>query len=177
MAEEVEVKARAELGKVRRKLAELGAELVGVEEQEDVYFEHPCRSLLAGDEALRLRVAGGKAELTYKGPRKPGCVKSRLEISVSVSDAAAARALLELMGFREAVIVRKKRELYRLGNVEVALDTVEELGTFVELESKGAPEERVLELLQLLGAGEIVKETYAELAAKAAGPSTRSDCA
>jgi len=174
MAEEVEVKARAELEKVRRRLAELGAQLVGVEEQEDVYFEHPYRSFLAGDEALRLRVAGGRAELTYKGPRRPGSAKSRLEVTVQVGDAVAAKTLLELLGFREAVRVRKRRELYRLGDVEVALDTVEELGEFVELESRGAPVGRLLELLKLLGAGEIVSETYAELAARAASPPARS---
>jgi len=174
MAEEVEVKARAEPEEVRKRLAELGAQPVGAEEQEDVYFEHPCRSFLAGDEAFRLRVAGGRAELTYKGPRKLGCTKSRLEVTVPVCDAAAAKALLELLGFKEAVKVRKKRELYRLGDVEVALDTVEGLGAFVELESRGAPVERLLELLKLLGAGEIVSETYAELAARAANPSARS---
>jgi len=177
VAEEVEVKARADLEKVRRKLAELGAALVSVEEQEDVYFEHPCRDLLASDEALRLRVAGGRAELTYKGPRGPGSAKSRLEVVVPVSDAAAARALLELLGFREAVRVRKRRELYRLGDVEVSLDSVEGLGTFVELESRGAPGERLIELLKLLGAGELVRETYAELVAKAASPPTRSGSA
>ena len=174
MAEEVEVKARAEPEEVRRRLAELGARPVGVEEQKDVYFEHPCRSLLAGDEALRLRVAGERAELTYKGPRKPGCAKSRLEVTVPVGDAAAAKTLLELLGFREAVRVRKRRELYMLGDVEVALDTVEGLGAFVELESRGAPVERLLEILKLLGAGEIVSETYAELAARAASPPARS---
>ncbi len=168
MAEEVEVKARADPERIRRKLAELGAELVSVEEQEDVYFAHPCKDLFASDEALRLRAVGGKAELTYKGPRKPGSAKSRLEVTVLVSDAAAAKALLELLGFKEAVRVRKRRELYKLGDVEVALDTVEGLGAFVELESKGAPEERLAELLKLLGAGELVRETYAELVAKAA---------
>jgi adenylate cyclase class 2 len=177
VAEEVEVKARADLEKVRERLAELGAVFVGVEEQEDVYFEHPCRSLLAGDEALRLRVAGGRAELTYKGPRGSGSAKSRVEVTVPVGDAAAARALLEQLGFREAVRVRKRRELYRLGGVEVALDTVEGLGTFVELESKGAPGERLIELLELLGAGEPLRETYAELVAKAARSPARSGSA
>jgi adenylate cyclase class 2 len=94
-----------------------------------------------------------------------------------VGDAAAARALLELLGFREAVRVRKRRELYRLGGVEVALDTVEGLGTFVELESKGALGERLVELLELLGAGEPLRETYAELVAKAARSPARSGSA
>jgi adenylate cyclase class IV len=61
-----------------------------------------------------------------------------------------------------------------LGDVEVTLDTVEGLGAFVELESRGAPVERLLEILKLLGAGEIVSETYAELAARAASPPARS---
>lgn len=161
---EVEVKARADLERVRRRLEELGAQLVGVEDQDDTYFEHPCRSMIEGDEALRLRVAGGRVELTYKGPRERATAKSRLELSVQLSDAETAKRLLEQLGFRESVRVRKRREVYRLGGVLVALDSVEGLGCFVEVE--GEDEGEVLAALGSLGAREIVGETYAELAAR-----------
>ncbi|MEM0023370.1 MAG: class IV adenylate cyclase [Thermofilaceae archaeon] len=164
MEVEIEVKARADPENVREKLAKLGARLLRIETQEDIYFEHPCRSMLEVDEALRLRVAEGRVELTYKGPRSHSLAKSRLEITVGLDDAQAAKLLLEQLGFREAVKVRKRRESYALGRATVALDEVEGLGFFVEVE--GDSESEVLSILSELGAVEIVKETYAELAAK-----------
>ena len=91
---EVEVKARAPLEHARSRLRELGARLVRVEEQEDVYFSHPCRDFSRTDEALRLRLAPGRVELTYKGPRRAGPVKSRLEVTARVVD---AQRILEIL--------------------------------------------------------------------------------
>ncbi|MCS7104639.1 MAG: class IV adenylate cyclase [Thermofilaceae archaeon] len=166
MSREVEVKARANLEQVKTRLKELGARLVKVEDQVDTYFEHPCKSLMASDEALRLRVSSSGVELTYKGPREAGGAKSRVEVTLRVHDPCATKLLLESLGFREVVVVRKKREVYVVGDFEVALDSVEGLGEFVEVESKGASGERLQSILQLLGVGEVVQETYAELVAK-----------
>jgi len=160
---EVEVKARADPEAVRRRLGELGATPLGVEEQEDVYYEHPCRRMLEADEALRLRLSGSRAELTYKGPRSGDGAKSRLELTLRVDDPAAARAILERLGFREAIRVRKRREVYRLGRALVSIDEVEGLGAFVEVE--GVSEAEALDLLERLGAREVVRETYPELLA------------
>ncbi|RLF00118.1 MAG: class IV adenylate cyclase [Thermoprotei archaeon] len=171
---EVEVKARAPLGRVRSRLRELGARLLRVEEQEDVYFSHPCRDFSRTDEALRLRLAGGGAELTYKGPRGAGPVKSRLEVTARVVDAERLVEILELLGFREVARIRKRREIYELRGVEVALDQVEGLGEFIELESRGASPSELLELARKLGATELVSETYLEMILRKRGSPLRS---
>lgn len=163
---EVEVKAKANLNRARSALSALGAKLVKTEIQEDVYFNHPCRDLLELDEALRLRLKEQGAELTYKGPRQSGNWKARIEITVKVSDAAEMSSLLANLGFKEALKVRKLREIYVLNNIEVALDKVEGLGEFVEIEVGELALSEVFDILEKLGAGEIVKETYAELLLK-----------
>ncbi|MEM2794772.1 MAG: class IV adenylate cyclase [Thermofilaceae archaeon] len=163
---EVEVKAKANLDRARRALSTLGANLVKIEVQEDIYFNHPCRDLLKLDEALRLRLQEEGAELTYKGPRQSGNEKARIEVTVKVSDAVEMLSLLANLGFKEALKVRKLRETYMLNDIEVALDKVEGLGEFVEIEVGEHDLSKAFNILEKLGAGEIVKETYAELLLK-----------
>lgn len=160
---EVEVKAKGNLDRARSALLALGAKPVKTEAQEDIYLSHPCRDMLGQDEALRLRLRGKGAELTYKGPRQPGSGKVRTEITVEVSDAAEMLSILARLGFEEALRVRKVRETYVLNGIEVALDKVEGLGEFVEVEAGEHALSEVFEILEKLGAEEIVEETYAEL--------------
>ncbi len=160
---EVEVKAKVNLHRARSALLELGAKPVRIEAQEDIYFNHPCRDLLGQDEALRLRLRGEGAELTYKGPRRPGSGKARTEITVEVRDAAGMLSILARLGFAEALRVRKIRETYVLSGIEVALDRVEGLGEFVEVEVGEHALSEAFAVLKKLGAEEVVEETYAEL--------------
>jgi len=160
---ETELKARARLSEVREALRGLGASLIGVEDQVDRYFSHPCRDFGKSDEALRLRVSNGSCELTYKGPRVGGMAKGRLEVTVRVDDEAKAVSLLRLLGFEEVATVRKRRERYSLPGVELCLDSVEGLGEFVEAESRGLEASHIESLLKRIGAGELVRETYLEL--------------
>ena len=78
--------------------------------------------------------------------------------------------LLERLGFRRVAVVKKVREVYRVGPFEVTLDSVEGLGDFVEIELKeGASsleeaEEKVLALARELGIEEEpIKQSYLEL--------------
>ena len=65
----------------------------------------------------------------------------------------------------------KLRSNYRLGDISVSLDDVENLGTFMEIEALAEEkdfelqEKRVLELLEKLGfsEGDIIKDSYLEL--------------
>ncbi|MEM0093068.1 MAG: class IV adenylate cyclase [Thermofilum sp.] len=174
MSREVELKFRCEnLESVRSKLASLGASFVKVAEQVDIYFQHPCRDFAERDEALRLRVEeGGVSELTYKGPREGGVAKAREELSTTVNDPAATAEILKRLGFFEVARVRKRREVYRVSGVEVALDTVEGLGSFVELEDKGGGVAELRKVAEELGVGgEPLRETYLEMLMKVTGRS------
>lgn len=143
-------------------------------EQVDTYFSHPCRDLVAADEALRLRQGGPGLEITYKGPREGGDLKARPETNVGVTGDAAA--LLQALGFQPVARLTKQREHWEMPRVEVALDHVAGLGWFVELEAEQGHADAagvIRSARRLLGldGAEAVQESYLgmALAAGAAG--------
>ncbi|MGQ9759231.1 MAG: class IV adenylate cyclase [Candidatus Methanomethylicaceae archaeon] len=130
-----EVEVKAEVGRdLSGRILEVGGSFVREVFQEDLYFRHPCRDFVERDEALRLRSEGGKCMLTFKGRRVGGEAKMREEVEVVVSDAAGVTTLLERLGFERAFVIRKRRKEFLLGGLLVALDDVEGLGKFVEIE-------------------------------------------
>jgi adenylate cyclase class 2 len=136
---EAEVKlALADAGTLRARLAALGAEARGSHTQVDTYFAHPQRDFRTTDEALRLRSEDGVLRVTYKGPKLDPPRKTREEIEFALgTDHATASALLERLGFVPAAVVRKRRDELALPGAFVAviaLDDVEGLGTYCEIE-------------------------------------------
>ena len=144
---EVEVKVRADHGPVRERLAELGAERTGRVNQTDVYYDAPHREFAETDEALRIRREGSphdgdpeaaadsmETRLTYKGPLVERASKTREEHETPVDDSAALEGVLDGLGFQPAATVEKERERYELAGYTVTLDSVADLGEFVEVE-------------------------------------------
>jgi adenylate cyclase class 2 len=143
MTYEVEQKFRvADPSRLLAKLKTLGLELPEAFEQTDRYYNHPSRDFARTDEALRIRSVGRHNRITYKGPKLDAVTKTRQEIELPVADgidsAAALSEILTNMGFTPVRTVRKCRSSGTLhwqgSEVEVSLDVVEPLGTFVELE-------------------------------------------
>ena len=143
MAYEVEQKFHVkDLAALREKLGSSGATVAGEVEQADTYFAHPQRDYAETDEALRLRRVGEKNFVTYKGPKLDATTKTRTEIEIPIEEGqfgrAQGEALLKALGFRQVADVIKNRQTYHMDcdgqTVEIALDTVTGLGTFVELE-------------------------------------------
>ena len=143
MSFEVEQKYRvADPADVRRRFALLGAEDGGAVVQVDTYYAHPGRDFSATDEALRIRRVGAKNFITYKGPKLDATTKTRREIEFefAAGDSGAERCdqLLQALGFQRVAEVSKTRQLSRLQrgkhSIELALDDVQEVGSFVELE-------------------------------------------
>lgn len=167
---ELEVKVKAELKAVEKRLIEEGAHFVNEERQIDTYYNAPDRDFAQTDEALRLRSVGRKNMLTYKGPRFDTASKSRKEVTLSVTR-KPTEELLSSLGFSKFGQVTKRRRTYRLGDISVSLDDVENLGTFMEIEAVAEEkdfelqEKRVLELLEKLGfsEGDIIRDSYLEL--------------
>ncbi len=163
MPVEREVKLRLPceaLEEARRRLEEAGLRVEATVREVDVYYSHPCRDFLETDEALRLRISGEGARLTYKGPRRVEAgVKERLEIEAPVGE--GVRGILEALGFREALRIVKDRVYMSGRGYTATLDRVEGLGCFVEIEGED-PLRLAGEALKGLGA-EVVEETYVEL--------------
>jgi len=169
---EVEAKYKVEgIHLIEEKLYRLGAELVKEVNEEDYYFNHPCRDFRETDEALRVRVKDDIIELTYKGPKLSSRTKSRVEVSVHVKDSLSKILdMLKYLGFRQVAIIRKHRKLFKLGDYRISLDRVHGLGDFIEIEvlvsekNMSAMEEKVLELARKLGLkGNPILKSYLEL--------------
>lgn len=118
-------------------------------------------------ELLRLRSDGGGNRLTFKAaPHFVDGVKERMEHEFAVDDPAAARLLLESLGFGVAVRYEKVRETWRLLDCEVSLDRTP-MGDFVEVEElrSDVPPGRIVEVCRLCGlqAEHAVPEDYLAL--------------
>ncbi len=140
---EVEQKfAAADLGRIEAALQAMGAAIAEPQTQCDLYLAHPARDFAESDEALRIRRVGEKNCITYKGPKIDETTKTRREIELPISPGAdgatAWRGLFKALGFAPVAEVRKTRRKATVAwqgrEVEIALDQVEEVGTFVELE-------------------------------------------
>ena len=175
---EVERKYRiADLAPLLARLAQLGAEPGEPESQLDCYYAHPARDFAETDEALRLRRAGAANRITYKGPKvgAEGKTRRELELALPPGDDALADfgRLLEALGFRPVATVQKRRRKAHLAwqgqTVEVSLDEVQGLGTFVEFELS-ADDDRVPQaeaaltsLAATLPLGQSERRSYLEL--------------
>jgi adenylate cyclase class 2 len=146
------------------KLVKLQASEVEAESHCDSYFRHPCRDFAATREALRIRRitrhrpresidTGGTIDepdtcVTYKGAHLPGNVKARRELEWSLEasdkDGTNLQSLLLSLGFEMVATVKKQRrsrQLHRSGrDVIVALDLVESVGSYAEIEVLAADE-------------------------------------
>ncbi len=135
------------------RLTTLGAKADGIEDHQDTYYRHPCRDFAQTKEALRIRRVKtrqhddlpptAESRITYKGPKFPGVVKARQELEWDVEscdhDAQNFEQLLGQLGFIPALTVCKQRRshqvTYREQTLIVALDVVEELGSYIEIET------------------------------------------
>ena len=133
---EIELKVRVNsLEHVRRKLEQRKARFCGRVHEHDVYYNAPHRDFSSTDEALRVRYADGKAVVTYKGAKiKNLGLKAREELNTAIQSGEIFENILARLGFVRTAEVNKWRENYSCGNASVALDDVEHLGTFVEIE-------------------------------------------
>jgi adenylate cyclase, class 2 len=163
---EVEVKARAKPDTLE-KIKALGAVFLTIENHCDLYFSSPLRDFWETDEALRIRIKETGAWLTYKGPKLDAVTKSRKEVAVKIEDPKTMEQLLLSLGFMPYAEVKKKRNKYALNNIIFALDEVEDLGTYLEVEAFAEEDwtilrEKVLGILNRLGM-EAIRESYLEL--------------
>lgn len=177
MSFEVELKFRVlDPAAFRRRLEALAA--IGPPRSEvDLYFRHPARDFAATDEALRIRRKGPENSITYKGPKIDATTKTRREVDLPLppgeATAEAWTELLRLLDFTPVAEVRKTRckahVVWRGRRIEVSLDDVEGVGTFVELElivepdALDAARESVLSLAAQLGLEHGERRSYLEL--------------
>ena len=173
---EVEVKASVkDFADVQEKLTQIGAIKIKREHQMDVYYNAPHKDFAESDEALRIREIpkNGKKRiiLTYKGAKMDDVSKTRKEIEVDVSDAENTGLIFENLGFRRAASVTKDRDIYHIDEFIITLDTVFEVGTYVEIETEAHEDKdtseslnKIFEIYKKLGIEEgFERRSYLEL--------------
>ena len=129
MARNVEIKARlseTEFGQLRQAVLQLTT-LAGILDQTDTFFD-------ASKDRLKLReFADGTAELIAYQRGNQTNAKLSDYVRVPIEHPQMLKESLERsIGIRG--IVKKRRELFMIGQTRVHLDDVQELGQFVELE-------------------------------------------
>ena len=124
----IEIKAKcADPSFVRKYLLDHRADFKGLDEQADTYF-----NVSKG----RLKLREGNIEnnlIYYERTDQAGPKSSHFQL-VKIEDAKGLKQVLEKScGIK--MIVKKKREIYYIGNVKFHIDEVAELGSFVEIEA------------------------------------------
>jgi adenylate cyclase class 2 len=133
---EIELKVKVpSLDPVRHQLVGHNARFSGRIHEHDVYYNAPHRDFGVTDEAVRVRYTDDHAVITYKGAKTGSSgLKAREELNTAVESGEVFEAILDRLGFTRTAEVNKWRENYQLDNTAVSLDSVDELGTFVEIE-------------------------------------------
>jgi len=133
---EIEVKAVVrDKDQLIAKLTQLGVALGESVVQDDIVFAEDVASFtkfIPNANFLRLRTQGGQTILTYK--RSEANELSSTEHETVISNPDEMTAIIQQLGFMEAVRVNKTRRRGRYRDFEICLDEVGGLGIFIELE-------------------------------------------
>ena len=179
MQYEVELKFSLEtesrtLNELQSDIESLGAIEAELLHQADTYFAHPARNFAETDEAFRIRSVKETNCVTYKGPVVDPLAKTREEIEISFAEGSVAREqfslLLHRLGFQPVRSVDKSRRTFHLTwqqrHLEIALDEVDGLGSFVEIEQladeaeRDAARDRILDLADKLKLTQPERRSY-----------------
>lgn len=165
---EIEIKCYCgDDGEIKNLLSEIGALFIERRRESDIYFNHPSRNFGETDEALRLRNVNEKCRITYKGPKVSKITKARIEHETDTGDFTTMRNILLSLGFTESGIVEKEREIYSYETMEISIDYVDGLGTFVEIEKigelKDEIEKELFDTAAKLGLTKFERRSYLEL--------------
>ncbi len=161
----IEIKAKTtDLTQARNILLSAGAKLKGTDRQTDTYFRVPSG---------RLKLRQGLIEnnlIHYFRKNQSGPKKSKVIIfPVPINSEELRIALATACGI--LAVVSKIREIYYIENVKFHLDTLNEIGSFVEIEVFGDERseaelwnicEKYMKLL-CINEADLVRESYSDM--------------
>ena len=141
---EVEVKVKIDnFEEIKKKVAGIGKLIKSINQVDD-YYVPSHRDFFANKpqpvEHLRIRTNPDKTVFEYT---KTIDLKENLdydcaeEYETEISDPEEFVKILNFLNFKKVVTVDKQREYWMCGDMEVAIDKVKGLGSFMEVEAKG----------------------------------------
>ncbi len=165
----IEIKAKcSDQQRIKQILQEQGAEYRGSDHQIDTYFRSPQG---------RLKLREGNIEnclCFYEREDKAGPKQSNVILFEHQRGSTLKEILLRSLGV--LAVVDKQREIYFIGNVKFHIDSVQNLGTFVEIEAidkegtigKERLHEQCIRYLNLFGIKEadLMSESYSDMILK-----------
>ena len=141
MSIEVEIKLKIKDKKeLEKRLLEIGFSEGDMVSESDTYYTSEYHDFAKLDEALRIRsienlTTGEKeAVITYKGAKLDKKSMARKELETTVGDAGICRGILTNIGFSPVPAVEKVRKHFRKDEITACVDSVKNLGDFLELE-------------------------------------------
>lgn len=132
---ETEVKLRiSSTAEIAPRLETLGFRIEIPAQREISVLWDRGRELFEKGCALRLRRYGGKAWITWKGPKiEDPLLKIRPEVETALEDPTAMERILKALGFTPVLSMEKKRSMWRRADLLACLDETP-FGEFLELE-------------------------------------------
>jgi len=141
---EVEIKIEIDsFEEIKEKVSEVGKLIKSINQVDD-YFIPSHRDFFAQKphptEWLRIRTNPDKVIFEYDksiNKKANGEQECAEEYETEISNAEEFRKILNFLDFKKVVTVDKQREYWDCGDLEIALDKIEGLGSFIEVEAKG----------------------------------------
>lgn len=136
--DEVELKfLNINVNEIKQKIQNIGAEL-----KYDTYTEsypflkEDFSASNSNKKYLRIRKINDDITITYKDPNKKSNMSNRSEIEIKVDNYEKAIQLIEKLGFKKGKVFRKHRIHYELNDIHFELDTLENIPTYLEIETQ-----------------------------------------
>lgn len=141
---EVEIKIEIDnFEAIKAKVATVGKLIKSIHQVDD-YFIPSHRDFFAQKphptEWLRIRTNPDKVTFEYDksiNKKANGEQECAEEYETEISNVEEFRKILNFLDFKKVVTVDKQREYWDCGDLEIALDKIEGLGSFIEVEAKG----------------------------------------
>lgn len=161
---EVEIKVKIDnFEEIRKKVSERGILVKSIRQIDEYYV--PChRDFFAQKphptEWLRIRTNPDKVVFEYDksvNKKADGGQEYAEEYETDILNVEDFRKILGFLDFKKIIAVDKQREYWDCGDLEIALDRIKELGSFIEVEAKGSfetateAEKECLKFIEKLG--------------------------
>jgi len=139
---EIEIRVRIESSDSLIDFLEKNAKFVSKEHQKDEYFTPAHRNFIKVrpvKEWLRLRSSSNKFSITYKNWHydKDGKSHHCDEYQTEIQKLDQFNKILSVLNFKSLVVVDKTRKIWTYKDYEISLDSIQDLGDFVEIEYIG----------------------------------------
>jgi adenylate cyclase, class 2 len=151
---EIEIKIlEIDRGSLEERLVSLGAKKVFDDEIHALYYDFPDNAIRHKGCTLRLRREGAKAVFTLKKDLEGTEAKIREEHELEVSDFDGMRHLLETLGMKTWLDVKKHRTSYELKGVHFEIDAYHDALSYIPqfLEIEAHDVETIYAHAELLG--------------------------